>query len=288
MRNRSVRHAAIACVVGAIGLFTVACAPPPAPTAETWQWKSTRVTVNNSQDEVCVIVCVNRNDEPKTVTVAFRVKVGVPNSAQAWVANGSAYNDLGAGESRNLVGGEQNPVNFTNVVPLDVLDLLTGAAPLEVIGVYTWAVEEDEVGLGSPANTTANLFRDALNATVAAGNIPADLNFLLDSILDNIGGALLLLGSNILDIDFGLGDINDDAMGGGLYIGLAVKGGLADIVNAAVPGVTFDFDIPIATVPPDIQRGGIFTTGVSPKTFLGQTFTGQDGQHTYDFQVAKV
>ena len=101
------------------------------------------------------------------------------------------------------------------------------------------------------------MFEDALNDTLAQESLPSDASFILDLVLDNILGSLGLLAKNIPT--FGLGD---DVLGGGLYIGIAAKGDLANIIDGSIgstPPITFD--IPLLDLPPDIDGGGFFTLG---------------------------
>ena len=89
MRTYS-RLLGIVAVLAIIGVGAACTAPGPSgiPT-ETWRIEGTQVTVDDSQDEVCPIVCINREDEPYLIQIAWRVKMGVPGSATAW-AVGSA------------------------------------------------------------------------------------------------------------------------------------------------------------------------------------------------------
>lgn len=280
----------LAAVVGILAVMGVAAScVPPAPTAESWTFRANSVTVNDSQDEVrdplfglCIAI-PSCEDEPYTLNIGFRVKIGVPGSADAFVVNNrtDAPENVGEGVTVNLTGNAQNAVTWNNIKPLDVADLLNSANKLEVVGVYTWASEEDLVGNGVAADGVAGLLEDALNATLAAGSLPSDASLILDLVLDNILGALGLLAQNIPL--FGLGD---DVLGGALYIGIGAKGGLADIINGTI-GTTppLTFDIPIVSLPPDINGGGFFTFKNS-KSFT-QTFSGADGTHTYNFSVSK-
>ena len=278
----------LAAVVGVLAVMGVAaaCVPPPTPANESWTFRATQVTVNDSQDEVRVFgACANFNceDEPYTLNIGFRVKIGVPNSAQTVVVNNrtDAPENVGEGQTVNLTGNAQNAVTWNNVKPLDVVDLFNTNNKLEVFGVYSWASEEDFVGNGVAADAVADVLRDALNSTLATGTLPSDAGLILDLVLDNIFGALGLLAQNIPL--FGLGD---DVLGGGLYIGIGAKGQLASIIDGTIgsaPPITFD--IPLLDLPPDIVGGGIFTMG-GTKTFT-QTYSGAGGQHTYGYQVAK-
>lgn len=280
-------------LVGLVGILAVmgvaaACAPPPAPATESWTFRATQVTINDSQDEIrdpffgACIAIPNCDDEPYTLNIGFRVKIGQANSASAFVVNNRTdAPSVGEGSTVALTGNQQNAVTFNNLRPLDVLDLLNSSNKLEVVGIYSWASEEDLVGNGVAADAVADVLEDALNSTLAAGSLPSDASLILDLVLDNILGALGLLAQNIPL--FGLGD---DVLGGALYIGIGAKGGLADIIDGTIgttPPITFN--IPILDLPPDIVGGGFFTTKNS-RTFT-QQFSGSGGTHTYNFSVSR-
>ena len=133
-----------ASVVGVLALALVGVATacmPPTPGGRSVTFKADRVTVNDSQDETCVLgICANRSDEPFVFNIAFRVKIGVPGSAQAY-----------------LVGDRDNAVNFGGITGLDVTDLLNPDNKLEVVGVYTWANEADQIPIGQAATGTASV-----------------------------------------------------------------------------------------------------------------------------------
>lgn len=287
MKTRTVRLALVG-LVAAFATVAAACAPdapppwePPAPI--NWSFKGTNVTVNNSQDETCVIICVNKEDEPYLLQVAFRVRIGQPGSADAWVVKGDTLANLGAGDSATLTGGQQAPVTFTGVQPLDILSALNPANKMDVVGVYTWAAEEDTINsLTGGAESIADIFESVLNDTLAAGTLPnqdanALVNMIIDALFDNIGTPFNLILANIPCIG-----LCDDVLGGSVYVGLGATGTLAGIMDAALASATVPaINLPV-DVPPDIQGGGFFTMG-GTKNFT-QTFTGADGQHTYGFQ----
>jgi len=273
--NKMIRRGVLSGMLLSVAILG-ACTPPAPPTAVPWKFQGTKVTVNSSQDETCVFgVCVNTHDEPYLMNVNFSVKIGVAGSAQTWVSggHGNGYNDLGAGQSTTSAGGWQGTANFSPA-PLDIADLLNSANHLEVFGSYTWAMEEDTVGIGPAASGTANILKDALNQTLALGSIPSDLGILLDLILDNIGSAFGILAGNIPL--FGLGD---DVMGGGLYLGIAAKGDLGALLDGAIGSASIpNINIPVP-VPPDITTGGIYTmTGA--KSF-NATWSCCGGTHSY-------
>lgn len=287
MSTRSWRAVAIS-ALGVVAMAAAACAPPPPPATESWTFRATEVTINDSQDEIrdpifgACIAIPNCDDEPYPLNIGFRVKIGVPNSASAFVVNNrTSAPSVSEGSSKVLTGAEQGATTFNGVQPLDIIDLLNTNNKLEVVGVYTWASEEDLVGNGVAADAVADILEDALNSTLATEQLPQDASLILDLVLDNILGSLGLLAQNIPL--FGLGD---DVLGGALYIGIAAKGDLANIIDGAIAGTPpITFAIPLLDLPPDIVGGGFFTMG-SSSTFT-QQFSGAGGTHTYDFSVSK-
>ena len=275
-----------ASVVGVLALALVGVATacmPPTPGGRSVTFKADRVTVNDSQDETCVLgICANRSDEPFVFNIAFRVKIGVPGSAQAYLVGDrdNAVNSLSAGQSANLTGNQQAAVNFGGITGLDVTDLLNPDNKLEVVGVYTWANEADQVPIGQAATGTAAVLKDALNSTLATADLSNfDASAIVNLIFDNIGSAFGILSANIPL--FGLGD---DNLGGAIYVGIGAQGTLGDLINSvaasfAIPNIA----IPVVDLPPDINGGGIFTLN-GAKTFT-QSFSGSGGTHTYQFSA---
>jgi hypothetical protein len=277
-------------LVGAVGILAVmgiaaSCAPPP-PAAVNWSFRGTNMTVNDVQDEVCVLICVNTEDEPYLLQVAFKVTIGQANSAQAWKVKGSTLPSTGKNQSRTLTGGQQATVNFTNVRPLDVLSALNSNNKLDIVGTYTWAAEEDFFdSLSGGADAVANLLKSALNSTLASASLPSDANALINLVLDllfrNLGSAFQLIASNIPCLG-----TCDDVLGGRVYVGIGATGSLATILDSVISGVSFPTLNLIGdnSVPPNIQGGALYTLG-GPKTFAGQVFTGAGGRHTYTFEA---
>ena len=291
MRRTSARLAAIS-LVAAIGLLGAACVPPsppggggPAPV--DWAVEGDRVTVNNSQDETCVLgICANSNDEPYLLQIAFKVTVGQPGSAVAWRTGSAAneYDDLGAGQSHVLVGPERARATFAGIQPLDLASALNPANKMDVFGTYTWAMESDAISYDGNADDFAEIFEDALNEVVAPATLPSTeeelVELLIDLIFNNAGNVFSLIFAN-----FPLLGLGDDALGGALYLGFGANGALGSAIDAVIGG----FSIPSTTIlgdnkiPPNIQGGGIFTlTGAKGFT---QTFTGAGGQHTYEMDT---
>lgn len=260
-----------------------ACTPQP-PAAESWTFRANSVTVHSSQDEVrdpvfgACISLFGCSDEPYSLNIGFRVKIGEEKSADVQVSNNrtDAPEGVGEGQTVTLVGNQQNAITWNNITPLDVLDLSTNK--LEIVGVYSWASEEDLVGNGVAADSLASALENALNDTLAKGTLPGSTSEILNMVFNNI---LNVLGIAVQNIPlFGLGD---DVLGGALYLGIGAKGSLADIINSSpMPPITFNSPL---TLPPDVVGGGIFTFK-DPSTFT-QTFSGAGGSHTYNFGVSK-
>jgi len=291
LRNRSARLALVG-IMSVLGLTAAACAPsaspggPPAPI--NWSFKANSMTVNDSQDEVRIFgACVaipNCDDEPYLLQIGFRVRIGQAGSADAWVVKGDTLPSTSEGASRSLTGGQTAQVNFTGIQPLDVLDALNSNNKMDIVGTYTWAAEEDTINsLTVGANAIADIFKTALNSTLAAGTLPnGDTNALItlvvNALFNNIGNPFSLIASNIPC--FGL---CDDVLGGSVHIGIGATGTLASLIDTAIAGTTIpSIIIPLVDVPPDIQGGSIYTMG-GIKT-ASQTYTGADGQHTWNFQ----
>ncbi len=287
MRTRAARLALVG-IMATIGLTAMACAPSTpgttTPSPINWSFKATSMTVNNSQDEVCALICVNSNDEPYLLQVAFRVRIGQPGSADAWVVKSDTLPGTGAGQTRTLTGGQQGQVNFTGVQPLDVLNALNSNNKMDVVGTYTWAAEEDTINsLTTGANAIADIFKTALNSTLAAGHLPngdtsALISLIVNALFNDIGNPFSLILSNIPCLG-----LCDDVLGGSVHIGIGATGTLASLIDTALAGVTIpQINIPLVDVPPDIQGGSIYTMGGVRTT--SQTYSGAGGVHTWNFQ----
>jgi hypothetical protein len=277
-----IRSVAVGVLTLAVMGLTAACMPPT-PGGRSVTFKANSVTVNDSQDETCVLgICANRSDEPYVFNIAFRVKIGVPNSAQAYLVGdrSNAVNSLGAGQSATLTGNQQAAVNFGGITGLDVADLLNPENHLEVVGVYTWANEQDTVPIGQAATGTAAVLKDALNSTLATADLSNfDASAIVNLIFDNLGSAFGIVSGNIPL--FGLGD---DNLGGAIYVGIGAQGTLGDLINSVASSFVIpNINIPIVDLPPDINGGGLFTLNGN-KTFT-QSFSGSGGRHTYQFSA---
>ena len=280
------RSSILGAVLASTALIATACPTTPGSVVtNNWTFTANRVQVNNSQDETCVIFCVNQSDEAYVLNINFRGKVGVANSATGWVtgSRSNATGGISAGNAQNLTGGQQATASFNNIQGLDLLDLLDANNKLEVWGSYAWAAEEDTVGIATAANDVASILKDAMNSTLANASLPSDPNLIVNLIVSNIGNAITLLASNIPL--FGLGD---DVLGGGLYVGIGAKGALGAILDATAGTATIGpISIPVVDLPPDIDQGGLYTM-TATKNFNNQVFNGADGEHAYNFSAQQI
>lgn len=298
MKSFSPRRAtALVALLTTFGL-AAACTPdggiaaPPVPTGN-YQFKANSVTVNASNDKTCFIVCVGANDEPFVINVAFTVKVGEANSAQAWVVTGAnawpGVFDQGPGEgsSHTFSGTQQGTVTFANVPKLDVLDLLFPTNHLQIAGVWSWAMEADLLGVGGLATTSAAAIKSVLNSVLANVSAPIDANALVSQVISAVTSNLLpALGGLLASI---IPFAGDDAIGSRMYIGLGARDTLKAIADAALSAVTLPpLAIPALDVPPDINGGSIFT--LDNRSFTGQVMTnsGVDGRHTYSSSMSAI
>lgn len=287
-RGHTKWYAGIVALVAVMAL-TAACVPEP-PAGETWTFRANSVRIDDMQD--LYIPFVQTGDDPYLINIGFRVKFNQANSASAWVVNarGSAPTQVPAQSTRTLNGSQQAAVNFTNVQSLDVLDLLNESNKLEVLGVYTWAIERDQVSFdGTAANSVADILRNVLNDTVAAAEIPSSFEDILGMLVANIGPALGIALGNLSPPLLG-----DDMMGGSLHIGIAARGSLGDIIRGTIGSTPLPaIQIPLIAVPPGTQGGNFFVT--SGTTTFSQSYErpailfGQGGgKHTYNFEVLKT
>lgn len=290
---------AMLAVVGMVA----ACTPPDSsgkPPKVDWSFKGTQVKVIDSQD--CWAGFINCKDEPFLLNVAFRVTIGKKNSAKAWVVNNrtAAPQDVSEGTTIAVTEAAGGKVVFDGVRPVDVLDLLNNK--LEIVGTYTWAAEEDTGGgLQGGAQLVADLLEGALNATIAQSNLQAitDTNQLAQNILDllietlfdwnGISGAFSIAWKSLTSSSFSVfGDLSDDALGGGLFIGIGARGTLADALNGLIgnnlplPPV----EIPLLAIPPSIQTWGLYT--MKGTTQFDRTFTGPKPANIFDFTTPNV
>lgn len=289
---RARRRFGVAAVVGVLALLSTACSTPstPNPTqpgGSSFTFRATRAEVVSHNDTFLQ----GTRDEPFVYNVWFRVKLGVPNSAQVGVAGSrdSASMSLGNGESRYLFSeAEQGAVRFDNVRLLDAGDLLNPQNHLEVVGSWTWAMEEDNISVKGLTDKTAQILKNTLNSTLATMSLPSDTGALVSQIMGSIPQAFTFFAGAAFASIPGL---TDDVVGSNIYAGVAATGTLASVLDAATESFKVPFiEIPIVSIPPDIGLnpggGGHIFSLASPKTFTGEDFSQwNSGAHRYDLQM---
>ncbi|HKY13560.1 MAG TPA: PKD domain-containing protein [Microthrixaceae bacterium] len=268
--------------LAAFALLAAACTSGGgAPTGgHNFKFRATKVSVVNHNDSFLY----GTRDEVYALNVWFRVKYNQPGSAQVGIAGhrDHAFDDLGDGQSLVYTGNQMAEVNFPGVQLYDVLDLINPSNHLELVGVWTWAMDQDDVSVTGVANDLLPILKGALDATVAAAVMPTDANFLVDIVFDDVWNALSLVAGAL----FGsIPGIPDDPIGSRVYVGIGAGGTLSQIMDAATSGVNIpELAIPIVTVPPDIDGGRIFSLGHN-SIFGGEVMDQGEGRHDYEVQV---
>ncbi len=294
--NRSRRVARLTALVCAAGLIAAACTnqPPNSGSGSTggssYTFRATKVHVVSHNDAFLQ----GTRDEPFVYNLWFRVKVGQANSAQVGISGSrdSASMSLGDGESRYLFSdAEQGAVRFDNVRSYDALDLVNPQNHLEIVGSWTWAMEEDNISVRGLADQASALLKTALNNTLATMTLPSDTGTLVSQLLAAIPNPFtFFVGAALASIP----GLTDDAVGSNVYVGIAATGVLADALDAATASVSIPFiEIPVVSIPPDIGLnpggGGHIFTLRSPRTFTGEDFSQwNSGHHRYDIQMVRT
>ncbi len=282
------RHVRVRRAFGALtipivaALIAASCSTPPGVpvTGSSFKFRANKVTVVNHNDTFVY----GTSDEAFLYQLWFRVKVGQPNSAQVGLVGdrANATGSLGDGQSQALVGGQQAEVNFSNVQLLDVLDTVNPANAIEVVGSWTWAMEKDDVSVAGVANDVLPVLKNALNSTVAAGALPTDANALVGQVFGDFGSAFSLIAGALFA---SIPGIPDDGVGSNFYVGIAAKGTLAAAVNAAAGSLAFPaVDIPVVSVPPNINGGKIFALDMGTD-LNNQVFSQGGARHDYNLQM---
>lgn len=264
--------------------LTAACVPPEGGSAAptTFRFQANKVTVVKHND---TFLYGNR-DEPFIYNLWFRVKIGVPDSAQVGSLGerGNAIESLGNGQSAILTGAEQAEVLFNNVESRDVLDLLDPNKPLEIVGTWTWAMEKDDISARGTVQDAVRIMKNFLNMVIANGDIPSDTNQLVNELLGDFDDIFKML---VVAIWNNIPGLPDDAIGSRFYVGIPAVGTLHQIVSETSQGVGLpNVEIPLITIPPDINGISIFSLG-SNHEFKDQDFYG-NGHHRYDFSMVNL
>jgi hypothetical protein len=315
----NVRHARRRLVAGAtalvavLGLVGAACTPPAPPSNFTFRAEQVTVLQNNDPYSTvnvfgqlfCGIVEVLDGcyDEPYLINIWFKVTIGQPNSAQAGVVStradsgqrlpavcevgrqapaglcpvGSETLDLPSGTSPRTGA----TVTFGQMPRPDVLDLANGE-PITIAGVWTWAMEQDLIGVATP-NQLASVLRTALNGVLANEVFNGTPEELVQFVVDLLGQAIGVGGAALLSaITSQLG--GDDLLGSRMNIFIGSRGLLADVIDGVVPDLAgFNLGIASAGIP-DVL--GISVRSTNNRTIRNQVFD-RDGVHVYRFRASR-
>lgn len=290
---RRVGHAGAVALLGAIAILASACSTPSGsgggggPTGSSWTFRAAKVDVVSRNDSFLQ----GTRDEPFVYNVWFRVKVGVPDSAEVGVTGSrdSAYMSLGNGDGRYLFSGaEQGAVQFDNIRLHDIGDLLNPQNHLELVGSWTWAMESDNIAVKGMVDQSAQILKTALNSTVAPMALPSDASQLVSDLLAAIPRPFLfMIGAALASIP----GLTDDVVGSNIYVGVNAAGVLASVLDAAAGSFKVPFiEIPIVSIPPDIGLnpggGGHIFSLSSARTFADEDFSQwNSGHHRYEMQM---
>lgn len=304
-RIRTVRARAsiwrVAAFTSTLSMVLGACTVPASVPPADFTFRATEVAADAQTGEYfysqsCTYFLSNCYDEPYLVNIWFRVRYGVADSADAGVVSarsaspevtvctrahqppcpaGSDHEVLQAGAGRN---GAQ--VSFSQVPRLNLVDLADPSKALEVVGVWTWALEEDWAGNPVP-KVLAPLIEELLNETIAAGEVPEDPNQIPQDVIDEFSEAIELGGSALqAALEEFLLSVGDDLLGSRLYLFVGSSGGLAttiDLASVDASGISLGLQ---SIGIPDVA--GVSIRSTQPATFTGERFEGAGAVNRYD------
>jgi hypothetical protein len=247
----------VGALIVALTLIAAACTPPTGPNPRTWRVKAVSVDVTDKEDP-------DPGDEPYTIQLGFRSKVGVDNTTWIGVESdcpwGLADQDVvGNGESYNMDNGYSDIV-FPDAQNLDIGDVLLGLAPLEIFGTMTFLVERDVLPGFNSCEVTAlinsalpGILHDSLEALIAESPVPPTEQELVDLIVNNID-SFLEAAVHAIGIQIeGLGN-PDDFLGIAIQIHLPTKGAFKDLLDLGFQLAGIDNgELPIEELPDTVK-----------------------------------
>lgn len=300
LRNRAVLLAA---ALGTSAALIAGCTPAGPSATGDFTFAATRVTAQRQTEmyapQGCSYLFANCYDEPYLVNIAFRVTYDLADSADAWVVStrgtspeptlcikasqppcpsGSETEALQSGSGKN--GGQ---VKFTGVRKPTLTDFTNPENKLEVLGVWTWGMEEDWVGTPLPG-VIAPVIERMLNETIALAQPPEEPEDTVQDIIDRFTEAIELGGSSLADaITDALAGIGDDLLGSRLYLFVGSSGGLASAIDLA--SFTYDeLNLELESFGiPDIAE--VFVKSTSSQSFAAQSFASDKADHRYDISA---
>jgi hypothetical protein len=282
--NRKLTAAAV--LVAAISVMAASCTLP-APATRTWKVKAESVQVIDQED-------FDAGDEPYAIQVGFRSKLGVPNSAAAFVVsqcNSGAFpmpdptSNVGTPGTVVPVGGAD--ITFPEAQNLDIGDVLLETAPLEIFGTMSFVMERD-VLIGTCAWTeTINavlpgILRDSLNLLIGQSPIPPTEQQLVDLVVGLLDDFLAVIPGAIAIAVEGVGASSDDLLGVALQIHLPTAGAFTNLLDLGLNLAGIDngqLDIP------DLPTTIKFRIGKLLPSSASFTFTDVGREHIFTSSV---
>lgn len=267
-----------ATVVAALSVLAASCTLPT-PASRTWKVKAISVEVVDQND-------YDAGDEPYVIQLGFRSKLGVPNSADAFVVSqcnsgaGMPATDVGTPGTVVPIPPGGADIVFPEAKNLDIGDVLLETAPLEIFGTMSFVMERD-VLIGTCAwtetinNVLPGILRDSLNLLIGQSPIPPTEQQLVDLVVGLLDDFVAAIPGAIAITIEGVGASPDDLLGVALQIHLPTAGVFTNLLDLGLTLAGIDnghLDIP--DLPPTMKfRIGKLLPSSASFTFedVGQT-----------------
>lgn len=280
----------LAALVATVAVIAAACAPAPPPNRD-WRVKAESVTVHRGEDG-------DGGDEPYVIQIGFRSKLGVSGSTSTSIASqcrAMALPPMNAapnGTTLKIPAGTAD-ISFPGVQNLDVIDLIDGSTPFEVLGTLSFVMERDGLFEGCAITDALDsavrpVLRDSLRMLIANSPVPPTQEEIIALLVDNLGNFISAAGSLLGAVIEGLGN-PDDIIGVAAQIHLPTIGGLTDLVHTAFalgglfsPGLEHGF-IPIDGLPSELQ----IRVGTLSPSSTDFRFTSPVADYTYRSTVTR-
>lgn len=230
-------------------MFAAACTPAP-PVTSSWAVQA-KTFINVDQNPDWEAPDYDRYDEPYIMQVAFRVTIGVENSAQTWLVHNypqiicksedgtkPAGPNTVVGDRTCAIPEKMGTVTFPAVTQPDITDLNEGA-PIEILGTLGIMYEKDAIFEGGPKELwqgVAGAMKPILNNLLGSGALPETPEDIAALLGDVLGDALGAVGGILLGTIAGLGN-PDDLIGIAPSIFIASGGVLRDLLGGLLPPV---------------------------------------------------
>ena len=249
-------------VMLASSLLAASCTNPPPAGGFTYRFQAEKIT-NTSfvGDWPATFWDPDVNEEPYLVHLGLRLRLSSPVSVTTSVAStylngGAVIGSMGAGDTLNIPPGDG--LTFSGLTLPDTVDLGNGA-PLEIVGSVEFLLESDQLikfGLAQVLDSVSGLINTALQPILEKGGLPGDAQ----GIVNYIG---LILPSVFTTVAAVVGTALSGIAGGDQVLGvspkffLAVGGGLAAVLNDALPSIIDLVNFALSTQNPNPFPNGL-------------------------------